>query len=149
MHPRGSAKEYWRSKVTYLHGPQASVIVPSFMDEQWLQNFRMSEEMLSFLCSKLHHVMEWQDTTFHQCVALNKRVAIALWKLATSAKYRGIGHLFGVSNTTVCRFVLQLRHCCCLHQGTPTLCGCYWWFPHIDYYNTIALTISSVKGGTP
>ncbi|KAA8578126.1 hypothetical protein FQN60_011497, partial [Etheostoma spectabile] len=41
--------------------------------------------------------------TGHKCVPLKKRVAVALWKLATGSEYRTVGHLFGVSVTTVCR----------------------------------------------
>ncbi|KAM9376849.1 uncharacterized protein KZ484_009302 [Pholidichthys leucotaenia] len=80
-------------------------IVPGFSNTEWLQNFRMSEDTFTYLCHKLRPCMEHQDTKFRQCVPLRKRVAIALWKLATGSVYRTIGHLFGVSNTTVCRCV--------------------------------------------
>ncbi|KAK0154186.1 hypothetical protein N1851_003732 [Merluccius polli] len=79
-----------------------NIVVPGFTNAQWVQNFRMSEETLDFLCNKLRPVMERQDTSFHECVTLKKRVAIALWKLATGSEYRSSGHLFGVSATTVC-----------------------------------------------
>ncbi|XP_034036739.1 protein ANTAGONIST OF LIKE HETEROCHROMATIN PROTEIN 1-like [Thalassophryne amazonica] len=82
-------------------------IVPSFTNTEWLNNFRMSEETLSFLCNKLNPVMERRDTSFHRCVPLKKRVAIALWKLATGSEYRTIAQLFGVSITTVCRCVQE------------------------------------------
>ncbi|KAJ4942406.1 hypothetical protein JOQ06_012272 [Pogonophryne albipinna] len=65
----------------------------------------MSEETYVYLCNKLRPAMERQDTPFRECIPLKKRVAIALWKLATGSEYRSIGHLFGVSNTTVCRCV--------------------------------------------
>ncbi|KAL1250552.1 hypothetical protein QQF64_018348 [Cirrhinus molitorella] len=84
------------------------VIVPSFTNTQWLENFRMSEETFIHLCNKLRPVMERRDTNFHVCVPLKKRVAIVLWKLATSAEYRSVGHIFGVSITTVCRCVWDL-----------------------------------------
>uniref|UniRef100_A0A667Z7W3 DDE Tnp4 domain-containing protein n=1 Tax=Myripristis murdjan TaxID=586833 RepID=A0A667Z7W3_9TELE len=69
-------------------------IVPGFMNAQWVENFRMSEETLGFLCNKLRPAMEREDPTFRESV-LKKRVAIAL----------SISHLFGVSVTTVCRCV--------------------------------------------
>ena len=37
-----------------------------------------------------------------KAVTVEKRVAIALWFLATGADYRTIGHLFGVSKSTFC-----------------------------------------------
>ncbi|KAM9377752.1 uncharacterized protein KZ484_010056 [Pholidichthys leucotaenia] len=89
--------------------PRASqwweAIVPGFSNTEWLQNFRMSEETFTYLWHKLRARMERQDTTFRLCVSVKKRVAIALWKLATGSEYRTIGHLFGVSITTVCRCV--------------------------------------------
>ncbi|CAM4570163.1 unnamed protein product [Leuciscus chuanchicus] len=83
------------------------VIVPGFTNAQWVQNFRMSEETFIYLYNKLRPVMERQDTSFRKCVPLKKRVAIALWKLATGSEYRTVGHLFGVSITTVCRCVQE------------------------------------------
>ncbi|XP_033985671.1 protein ANTAGONIST OF LIKE HETEROCHROMATIN PROTEIN 1-like [Trematomus bernacchii] len=82
-----------------------NVIVPSFTHTQWVENFRMSEETYVYLCNKLRPAMEKQDTSFRVCIPFKKRVAIALWKLATGCDYRSIGHLFGVSKTTVCRCV--------------------------------------------
>ncbi|KAJ4928607.1 hypothetical protein JOQ06_004237 [Pogonophryne albipinna] len=55
----------------------------------------MSEETYTYLCNKLRPAMERQDTAFRVCIPLKKRVAIALWKLATGSEYRSIGHLFG------------------------------------------------------
>lgn len=84
-----------------------NIVVPGFTNAQVVQNFRMSQETLDFLCNKMRPVMERKDTSFRECVPLKKRVAIALWKLATGSEYRSIGHLFGVSATTVCRCVQE------------------------------------------
>uniref|UniRef100_A0A3Q3FP78 DDE Tnp4 domain-containing protein n=1 Tax=Kryptolebias marmoratus TaxID=37003 RepID=A0A3Q3FP78_KRYMA len=89
------------------------VVVPGFTDAQWLQNFRMSEQTFIYLCNKLCPALERQHTTFcHFAFSLNKlplkkRVAIALWKLATGSEYRSVGHLFGVSIKTVCSCVQE------------------------------------------
>ena len=42
------------------------------------------------------------DTVMRKAVSTEKRVAITLWFLSTGADYRTIGHLFGVSKSTVC-----------------------------------------------
>ncbi|XP_042629302.1 protein ANTAGONIST OF LIKE HETEROCHROMATIN PROTEIN 1-like [Cyprinus carpio] len=83
------------------------VIVPGFTNTQWLENFRMSEETFIYLCNKLRPAMERRDANFRVCVPLKKRVAIALWKLATGSEYRSVGHLFGASISTVCRCVQE------------------------------------------
>ncbi|KAA8577861.1 hypothetical protein FQN60_001071 [Etheostoma spectabile] len=41
------------------------------------------------------------NTTYLPSVSVRKRVAIALWKLATGIEYRTISHLFGVGLSTV------------------------------------------------
>ncbi len=66
------------------------------------------EETFIHLCNKLRPAMERWDTNFRVFVPLKKRIAIALWKLATGAEYRSVGHLFGyVSITSVCRCVQE------------------------------------------
>uniref|UniRef100_A0A672HPZ2 DDE Tnp4 domain-containing protein n=1 Tax=Salarias fasciatus TaxID=181472 RepID=A0A672HPZ2_SALFA len=82
-------------------------IVPSFSTEQWMQNFRLSEDTFNSLCHKMRPFMERQDTAFRLCVPLRKRLAIALWKLATGSEYRCIEHLFGVSKSVVCQCVQE------------------------------------------
>ncbi|XP_077319420.1 uncharacterized protein LOC143941255 [Lithobates pipiens] len=73
----------------------------------------MSEETFSYLCANLHPAMEKQNTTFRACLPVRKRVAIALWKLATNSEYRSIGHLFGVSKSSVCRCVQDFCKAVC------------------------------------
>ncbi|XP_054632765.1 uncharacterized protein LOC129181507 [Dunckerocampus dactyliophorus] len=82
-------------------------VVPGFTRTEWVHHFRMSEETFLDMCGKLRPAMEKRDTNFRVCVPVKKRVAIALWKLATNSEYRSISHLFGVSKTTVCRCVRE------------------------------------------
>lgn len=48
-----------------------------------------------------------EDTRFRKAVQFEKRVAIALYALGSSAEYRTIANLFGVSKTTVCRILID------------------------------------------
>jgi len=41
------------------------------------------------------------------CIPLEKRVAIALYALGSSAEYRTVAHLFGVGRSTVGKMVLD------------------------------------------
>ncbi|XDV26008.1 hypothetical protein PO909_029822 [Leuciscus waleckii] len=64
-------------------------VVPTFTEAQWIKNLRMSKDTFLYLCRRLQP----------------KRIAIALWKLATNSEYRSISHLFGVGVATVCHCV--------------------------------------------
>jgi hypothetical protein len=151
-----SSQHFRRKPSVWAHNRSSEwwdVIVPGFTNEQWVENFRMSEETFGFLSNKLRPVLERQDTNFRGCVPLKKRVAIALWRLATGSEYRSIGPLFGVSITTVCRiFLLQQRHCWSPEQirfpdevkfrematyienrwGLPHCVGAIDWIPHTN-----------------
>lgn len=58
--------------------------------------------------------MRLQDTNMRRAIPLDKRIAIALYRLASSAEERTVAHLFGVSRPSVnlifrefCRVVVQ------------------------------------------
>lgn len=76
-------------------------IVPEFTPEQFSQNFRVSRESFEYICFRLKHVLERRNTNFRLCVPVKKRIAIALWKLATGNEYRSVSQLFGVGVSTV------------------------------------------------
>ncbi|CAK6977085.1 uncharacterized protein LOC127636332, partial [Scomber scombrus] len=76
-------------------------IVPDFTSVQFMQNFRVSRESFQYICSQMRHVMGKRNTNYRLCVPIQKRVAIAIWKLATGGEYRTISHLFGVGLSTV------------------------------------------------
>uniref|UniRef100_UPI00358E9383 uncharacterized protein isoform X1 n=1 Tax=Myxine glutinosa TaxID=7769 RepID=UPI00358E9383 len=80
----------------------------NFTDAQWVENFRMSRETFDYICHNLTPVLQRSDTRFRLCIPVRKRVAVALWKLATNAKYRSVGHLFGVGRSTVCKCVQEV-----------------------------------------
>ncbi|CAH2285018.1 Hypothetical predicted protein [Pelobates cultripes] len=97
-----------RRPVTWAHcraNEWWDVTIPEFTRTQWVHNFRISEETFSYLCARLRPVMEKKSTNFRVSLPVRKRVAIALWKLATNSEYRSISDLFGVSKSSVCRCV--------------------------------------------
>ena len=56
-----------------------------------------------YLCNELRVDIAKRDTDMRTCITVEKRVAIALWFLATNSDYRTIGHLFGISKSSVCK----------------------------------------------
>ncbi|XP_028901135.2 uncharacterized protein LOC105219772 [Zeugodacus cucurbitae] len=61
----------------------------------------MSRESFTILCNELSHIVK-HNTTYRECIPLEKRMAIALYTLGSSAEYRTIGRLCGISKTSVC-----------------------------------------------
>lgn len=70
--------------------------------EDWLAEFRVSQATFVYLCDQLRSSISKSDTVMRKAVSTEKRLAITLWFLSTGADYRTIGHLFGVSKSTVC-----------------------------------------------
>lgn len=66
-----------------------------------MQNFRVSRQSFEYICNEVKHAMVKTNTNYRLSTPLRKRVAIALWKLATGSEYRTISHLFGVGLSTV------------------------------------------------
>lgn len=77
----------------------------SFTDDRWLQHFRVSRETFSHLCTTLKPQLKRQDTAYRLCIPLQKRVALALYKLANPCDYKTVADLFAVGVASVCRCV--------------------------------------------
>ena len=68
----------------------------------------MSKDSFEYLCAELSPHIAKRNTNFRKAIAVRHRVAIALYWLADSARYRTIGNLFGVGKSTVCSIVKQV-----------------------------------------
>ena len=79
------------------------IVNESFTAQDWISNFRMSRSTFLYLCNELRVEIMKTDTVMRQAIPVEKRVAIALWYMSTNTDYRTIGHLFGVSTSSVCK----------------------------------------------
>ncbi|XP_018586601.1 protein ANTAGONIST OF LIKE HETEROCHROMATIN PROTEIN 1-like isoform X2 [Scleropages formosus] len=86
------------------------VAMQEFEPQDWLDKFRMSRDTFFYLCNKLRPRLARQDTHFRLALPVEKRVAVALWRLATNVEYRTISALFGVGRSTVCKCVRDVCH---------------------------------------
>lgn len=73
-----------------------------FMPYDWLENFRMSNATFLYICNELRSMIEKNDTNMRKAIPVEQRVALTIWFLSTGSDFRTIGHLFGVSRSTVC-----------------------------------------------
>lgn len=81
------------------------MVLKTFTDRDWIENFRISKATFEYLCNEIRPHIRRQNTRFRECVSEEHRLAITLWCLATTSEYRTIGHLFGVARSTVCVIV--------------------------------------------
>ncbi|XP_061586881.1 uncharacterized protein LOC133451756 [Cololabis saira] len=81
------------------------VVLKEFSDEEWKENFRMSRRTFDKLCGLMSCVLKPEDVTVRAPVPLQMRVAIVLYKLASCSEYRVVANQFGVSKSTVKKFV--------------------------------------------
>ena len=78
------------------------IVNSTFTPNDWLENFRMSHNTFVYLCNELRQTVEKENTVMRKAIPVEQRVALTLWRLATTADFRTIGHLFGVSKAAVC-----------------------------------------------
>ena len=85
------------------------IVLRTFTDRDWIENFRMSHETFTYLCQQLSTALRRQDTTMRKAISVEQRLAVTLWCLATPCEYRTIAHLFGIARSTVCEIVQETR----------------------------------------
>lgn len=81
------------------------VVLVEFTDREWKQNFRMKRRSFMKLCALMESHMAPEEVTVRSPVPLIMRVAIVLYKLGSSAEYRIIANQFGISKSSVKKFV--------------------------------------------
>ncbi|XP_075787100.1 uncharacterized protein LOC142829706 [Pelodiscus sinensis] len=77
-------------------------------NQQWLQNFRMRKAPFMELCAWLTPALRQRDTQMQPTTHLEKRVAIAIWKLTTPDSYRSVGNQFSMEKFTVGALLMEV-----------------------------------------
>ncbi|XP_050803907.1 uncharacterized protein LOC127048279 [Gopherus flavomarginatus] len=84
------------------------IVLQVWDDSQWLRNFSMHKGTFMELCDLLSPALKRQNTKMRAALRVERRVAIALWKLAMPDSYRSVGNQFGVGKSTVGAAVMQV-----------------------------------------
>ena len=128
MHPHSLA---WFDMVDQLYN-----------DELWYANFRVTRETFAFILRNVQQRISRNRTVMREPVQPRRRLALTLYFLASTAEYRTVANLFGVSRSFLCNCVKEV--CCAIIQSFPTVInfpkgddllnvlGCYeqrWGFP--------------------
>ncbi|XP_075780666.1 uncharacterized protein LOC142827931 [Pelodiscus sinensis] len=93
------------------------IVLERWEDRQWTQNFRMRRDTFLELCEWLAPALRRRDTCMRPAIPLQKRVAIALWKLSTPDSYRSVGNQFSVGRSTVGAVLMQVRRSSATEPG--------------------------------
>ena len=76
-----------------------------FGEDWWKKNLQMSRVTFDILYNYLHPYLEKKMTHMRHPVGVEQRVAVTLWKLATSVEFRTLSTLFGLGLSTVSKVV--------------------------------------------
>ncbi|CAM5131383.1 unnamed protein product [Natator depressus] len=86
------------------------IVLQVWDNSQWLRNFRMLKGTFMELCDLLSPALKRKNTKMKAALTVEKRVAIALWKLATPDSDQSVGNQFGVGKSTVGAAVMQVAN---------------------------------------
>ena len=77
-----------------------SLLQGDFVEDWWKENFMISRRTFEYIVRVVGPDLTKRDTRLRQCIHVNKRVAVALWRLATGDTYRSTGLQFGIGRCT-------------------------------------------------
>ena len=77
-----------------------SLLQGDFVEDWWKENFRTSRRTFEYIVRVVGPDLTKRGTRLRQCIHVNKRVAVALWRLATGDTYRLTGLQFGIGRCT-------------------------------------------------
>ena len=93
-----------KRKMVWVHPrPQfwfEQMLVNQYEDHLWQEHFRMTRQTFEYICCLVAPDLVRQDTNMRKSIPVRKRVAIALWRLATGETYRSTGLTFGQGRST-------------------------------------------------
>ena len=76
------------------------LVVNRYQDHLWREHFRVSRNTFEHICGLVGPELVRQNTILRQAISVEKRVAVALWRLATGNSYRTVGLTFGIGRCT-------------------------------------------------
>ena len=103
------------------------------MHDYWRQEFRLSKKTFRDVIDIVIGDMQRSDTKFRKAIAIEKRVAIALWRLSTGSSFRSTAPVFGVGKSSAVQ--ITATFCSCIAQRA----GRYIKFPSNEREAIIAL----------
>ena len=76
------------------------LVVNRYQDHLCCEHFRVSRDTFEHICGLVSPELVRQNTILRQAISVEKRVAVALWRLATGNSYKTVGLTFGIGRCT-------------------------------------------------
>ena len=92
---RRSVWAYQREEI-WFH----SMLNDQNFQQYWRSDFRMSQDTFQDIVTVAQSALEKRDTQFRRAIPIEKRVAIALWRLSTGNSFRTVAKTFAVGKST-------------------------------------------------
>ena len=67
------------------------LLLNRYQDHLWREHFRVSSDTFQHICCLVDPQLMLQNTILREAIIIEKRVAVALWRLATGISYRSVG----------------------------------------------------------
>ncbi|KAJ8018434.1 Protein ANTAGONIST OF LIKE HETEROCHROMATIN PROTEIN 1 [Holothuria leucospilota] len=83
-------------------------MILTLTNERWRHHFRINKDTFQFVCDSLRPILQRNRTRFRRPITVEKRVAIALWRMATNVEFRTLSTLFGVGRSTACKITHEV-----------------------------------------
>lgn len=105
-----AANSFGKERTQKERGPSfwETEVLQNFQESDWYLNFRMPKETFSLLCGQLKPHINPQLNKMVDPVPLEKRVAIAVYKLASNVEFHDVANLFGIGTTTACNIFWEV-----------------------------------------
>ena len=114
-----------------------------FNPEQWYENFRVTGDIFTIILNEIEHNIAKQDTLMRKAVPTRKKLAMTLFYFASTAKFRTVANLFGVSRAFLCNCIKDV--CCAIIKNLQRILI---YIPKDDYLKSIFETYKE-KWGFP
>lgn len=75
--------------------------LPYLGDQFFRQSFRVSPTTFRYIVESCGPLLQREDTVMRSAISVEKRVAVSMYKLCSSAEDRSIANLFGIGRSTV------------------------------------------------
>ena len=72
-----------------------NILNPDYQ-QRWRSNFHVSGSTLNILIDLLRTGMEKRDTNLRKAIPIERRIAIALWRLANGNSYKCVPDVFSI-----------------------------------------------------